>query len=96
MAGIEIEEDYLRDAIVDVGAGRGIGVNGLNLTQCHVDGGTVRIALSSPFSWSRQARVVFRRTKPSRTYKIYVNGIRIGVWRGDQLEKGILATPARG
>jgi hypothetical protein len=37
MAGFEIEEDYLGDAIVDVAASRGIGVNGLNLTECVVN-----------------------------------------------------------
>jgi hypothetical protein len=36
MAGIEIEEVFLRHTIVDVAAGRGVGVNGLNLIRCAV------------------------------------------------------------
>jgi hypothetical protein len=95
MAGIEIEDDYLHDAVVDVVAGRGVGVNGLNLTECRVSGRTIRFNLSSPFSWKRQAVVVFRQTEPSQTYHIYVNGKKTGAWRGEQLEKGIPATPAK-
>jgi hypothetical protein len=31
LAGVEIEEDYLHNAIVDLGVGCGVGVNGLDL-----------------------------------------------------------------
>jgi hypothetical protein len=34
MAGIDIEEDFLRDGVVDVAAGAGVGVNGLNVKRC--------------------------------------------------------------
>ena len=52
MAGLEIEEDYLRDAIVDVAVGRGVGVNGLNLTDCAVGDGRIRLQFSSPLPGS--------------------------------------------
>ena len=89
MAGIEIEEDYLRDAIVDVSAARGAGVNGLDLRECRVDGAAISLRLSSPFSWTRPPVVVFRRTDPSRTYRLEVNGADAGSWPGAEMEKGI-------
>jgi hypothetical protein len=65
MAGIEIEEDYLRDAVVDVAAARGVDVNVLNLTGCTVGHGRVELQLSSPFAWKRAPVVVFRHLDPS-------------------------------
>ena len=95
MAGIEIEEGYLHDAIVDVAAGRGIGVNGLDLTECHIDRKTIRLKLSSPFAWKREPLIVFRRTNPEWRYQVYVNGASVGAWRGEELEKGISLSPAK-
>ena len=45
MAGIEIEEDYLHDAVVDVPAGRGVGVNGLNVVRCAIQGSQIRLEI---------------------------------------------------
>jgi hypothetical protein len=95
MAGVEIEEDFLRDAVVDVAAGRGAGVNGLNITECTVRDGQIRLKLDSPFSWRRKPTVVFRRTEPGRQYRVYVNGTDAGTWSGADLEKGILLVPAK-
>ncbi len=92
MAGIEIEEEFLRDAVVDVAAGRGVGVNGLNLDECSVDNDGIALKLSSPFTWPRQPVVVFRHTKPQRQYHIRVNGIGVGVRSGADLEKGLPVT----
>jgi hypothetical protein len=89
VAGIEIEGDYLHDAIVDVAAGQGVGVNGLNLTECIIRAGRIRMSLSSPFKWPRPPVIVFRRTDPSRSYEVLVNGSKAGSWRGEELEKGI-------
>jgi hypothetical protein len=89
MAGIEIEEDYLHDGIIDVAAGRGIGVNGLNLGGCSISEGHIQLSLSSPFKWKRPPVIVFRRTESSRRYQVYVNGVEVGSWRGEDLEKGI-------
>jgi hypothetical protein len=89
MAGIEIEEDYLRDAVVDVAAGRGVGVNGLNVTECTVEGGDIRLKFSSPFPWRRSPIFAFLQCKPQQSYKLYANGKESGVWRGEDLEKGI-------
>jgi hypothetical protein len=89
MAGIEIEEDCLRDGIVDVAAGRAVGVNGLNLTDCRVDAGRIEFRFSSPFQWKRPPVVVFRRTEPSRLYRVLVNGVEAGSWRGEDLAKGV-------
>jgi hypothetical protein len=89
MAGIEIDEDLLRDAVVDVAAGRGIGVNGLDVTRCTVGEGEIRLELETPFPWRRRPAVAFRRTEPARSYRLSVNGADAGSWRGEELEKGI-------
>ena len=95
MAGIEIEEDFLRDAIVDVAADRGVGVNGLDLTACRVDSDAIRFRLTTPFAWNRKAVVTFRGAQPARRYRVWVNGGEAGAWRGDELEKGVALTPER-
>ena len=89
MAGIEIEEDYLHDAAVDVPAGRGVGVNGLNVIRCAVDGSQIRLEIRTPFAWTRQPVVVFRRAEPTRRYQVLLNGAEAGSWSGADLEKGI-------
>ena len=89
MAGIELEEDYLRDGIIDVAASRGVGVNGLNIGDCSIQKGRIHLSVSSPFKWERRPVVIFRRTEPSRIYQVEVNGAEAGSWRGEDLEKGI-------
>lgn len=90
MAGIEIEEDYLRDAVVDVAASRGIGVNGLNLTKCAAGDGQIWLQFASPFAWKHAPIFVFHHAEPSRHYRVYANGTQAGTWRGEDLAKGIL------
>jgi hypothetical protein len=94
MAGIEIAQDFLADAVVDVAAGRGVGVNGIDLAACAVGRGEIRLGLTSPFRWSRPARVVFRRTEPGRAYRVFVNGVLVGIRRGEDLGRGIEVAPA--
>jgi len=89
MAGIEIEEDYLHDAVMDMAASRGIGVNGLNLTRCAVGDGQIRLQFTSPFTWKRAPIFVFHHADPSRYYRVYANGTQAGTWRGEELAKGI-------
>ncbi|HZL42884.1 MAG TPA: hypothetical protein VFD66_06355 [Verrucomicrobiae bacterium] len=94
MAGVEIEEDYLRDGIIDVASGRGVGVNGLNMGSCKIKGGQIDLSVSTPFQWNRPPVVTFRRTDPTRRYEVRINGFKAGFWRGKELEKGI-QLPAR-
>ena len=89
MAGIEIEEDYLHDAVVDVPSARGVGVNGLNVVRCAIQGSQIRLEIRTPFVWTRQPVVVFRRAEPTRRYQVLVNGAEAGSWSGAELEKGI-------
>ena len=89
MAGIEIEEDYLHDAIVDVAAGRGVGVNGLNLTDCVVSGNEIGLNLQSPFRWSREPVLVVHRAQPKQSYRLFINGKALGAFPGSLLEKGV-------
>ncbi|MCK6486908.1 MAG: carbohydrate porin [Planctomycetes bacterium] len=94
MAGIELEEDFLRDAIVDLRAGVGVGVNGLDLTGLKVDGTAVSFALASPFAWSRPATVVFRHAEAGQRYAVTVNGAAAGTWSGAELQAGVAIAPA--
>ena len=94
MAGIEIEEDYLHDAIVDIAASRGVGVNGFDLTNCRVRGGGIRLQITNPFDWKRRPVVVFRHANASRRYRLEVNGADAGSWTGRELDEGIPVTPA--
>ena len=96
MAGIEIEEDYLHDAVVDVAAGRGVGVNGLNVVRCAVHGSQIQLEIRTPLAWARQPVVVFCRAEPARRYQVLLNGAEAGSWSGADLEKGIPLSPAKG
>jgi hypothetical protein len=89
MAGIEIEEDYLRDAAVDVAAGRAVGVNGIDVAECAVGDGEIRLTFASPFAWRLPPVFTFHRCEPQRSYRVTANGAELGAWRGDDLERGI-------
>ncbi len=89
MAGIEIDEDYLRDAVVDVAAGLSVGVNGIDVTQCTVGDGEVRLSFTSSFAWRRPPVFAFHRCDPKRRYRVVANGAELGSWPGDALERGI-------
>jgi hypothetical protein len=89
MAGIEIDEGFLRDAIVDVASGAGVGVNGLNVTKCEIGNGRIAIEIDSPFPWPREPVVTFRNVGSSARYALVVNGIMLGVYQSAELEKGI-------
>jgi hypothetical protein len=80
MARIEIEEDYPHDAIVDVADGRGVGVNGPNLTDCVVSGNESGPNLKSPFRWSREPILVVYRAQPKQRYRLFVNGKALGAF----------------
>lgn len=95
MAGIELEEDFLRDAIVDLRAGVGVGVNGLNLTGLRLAGEAVGFDLVSPFAWSRPATVIFRHAEAERRYVITVNGKQAGTWSGRELLAGVAIAPGQ-
>ena len=95
MAGIELEEDFLHDAVVDVASGRAVGVNGIDITACDVSGGRIQLTMTSPFAWVRRPVVVFHRAAAARQYRIVVNGADVGTYGEKSLATGILV-PAPG
>jgi hypothetical protein len=95
MAGIELEEDFLHDAAVDVPSGRTIGVNGIDITKCEIAGWRIRLTMTSPFVWTRKPMVVFRGADAARQYRIVVNGADVGAFGEKSLAAGILV-PAPG
>src|SRR5450432_727401 len=97
MAGIELEEDFLHDAVVDVPSGRAIGVNGIDITGCEIAGGRIRLTMTSPFAWNRKPVVVFRGAVAARQYRIVVNGADLGAFGEKSLAAGIpVPVPAAG
>lgn len=89
MSGVEQEDEFLRDAVVDVPSSRGVGVNGLNMTSCQVSKGKIALEISSPFAWSRKPVVAFHGAAPGRRYAVTVNGTAVGTFDKAQLEKGV-------
>jgi hypothetical protein len=89
MSGIEMENDFLRDAIVDLPSAQGTGVNGLNVTKCEVSNDQINLELSSPFKWKQKPVVVFRGADPDKHYAVTVNGAPLGNFDKAALEKGI-------
>jgi hypothetical protein len=95
LAGVEMYEPTLHDATVDLAAGRAVGVNGLDVAECRVSDGEVRVKFDSPFAWNRDPIFVFHRGDPARKYTIYLNGRLAGSGTGAELEGKPLAVAAR-
>jgi hypothetical protein len=89
MAGIEIEEELLRDAVADVHEKRCVGVNGLNLVACEITGGHISLKIESPFHWTRRPEVVFYHADPAQHYRLTVNDTEIGTYAGAELKRGV-------
>jgi hypothetical protein len=89
LAGVEMEEEFLRDAVCDVAGKRCVGVNGLNVTDWQIEGRSIRITMNSPFSWKRKPVVVFRGVHPVEEYSVIVNGHGTGSFTGKDLQTGI-------
>ena len=84
-----MEEEFLRDAVVDVVEKRGVGVNGLNITACDISEDRVSLRMGSPFHWTREPVVIFHRALPTQHYRLAVNGTELGTFSGAELEQGI-------
>jgi hypothetical protein len=89
MAGIEISEDLLRDAICDIKAKRCVGVNGINLVTSTFDGGTIRLVAESPYAWRRPAIFTFQGAQPFNRYSLTVNGGQAIRYSGKELLSGV-------
>jgi len=89
LAGIEIEEELLRDAVVDVHEKRGVGVNGLNITECEISEDRISLQIESPFYWTRKPILIFHDTIPTQHYRLAVNGMQMGTFAGADLERGV-------
>ena len=89
MAGIEIEEDYLRDAACDIAARRCAGVNGLNVRECAVSGDRISLTIDSPFQWNRDPVLTFHGNAGRSAYSLVVNGRESGRFSWKDLEKGV-------
>ncbi len=95
MAGIEIEEEFLRDAVVDVPSRRATGVNGLNVTRCRVEKDTIDIALESPYEWKSRPVVTFHGVEEKRLYRVRFDTSPSTQHTGAELQRGIEAPAPR-
>jgi hypothetical protein len=89
MAGVELEEDFLHDGVVDVASGHAVGVNGIDITECDITNDRIRLTMTSPFAWTRKPVVVFRGVAADRSYRIVVNGAEAGTFGEKSLSAGI-------
>jgi hypothetical protein len=89
MAGIEMEEDLLHDAICDATEGRCVGVNGINVTSALFHQATIAIHAESPYRWHRPAIFRVRGLKSAAEYSMSVNGNTPQTYSGKQLESGV-------
>jgi len=89
MAGIELEEEFLHDVVVDVPSGRAVGVNGIDVKASRRLADGMELTYTSPFAWARQPVVVFHGGEPGRRYRVIVNGKELGVFAGKELAAGI-------
>ncbi len=85
MAGIEMEQEFLRDVVVDLAAGVGVGVDGLNVTRCAVGAERIELDIDSPFAWRRNPVVAFHYAEPGKSYALAVNGVELGRYTGRDL-----------
>ncbi len=89
LAGIEIEEDYLHDAVCDVAARRCVGVNGLNVTDWKIEGDRIELQMNSPYHWPGKPVIAFHHTNINREYRVSVNSNAPESFLGKQLEVGV-------
>ena len=89
MAGIEMEEEFLRDVVVDMAACRGIGVNGLNVTNCKIDKENVYLDINSPFQWKRKPVIIFHNIDGGDSFRLIINGKDSGGYTVKEMEAGI-------
>jgi hypothetical protein len=89
LAGIEFENDFLGDLVIDVAASTAVGVDGIDVRSCDIRGDAIDLVVSSPFAWPRPPVAVFHRGERGRSYAIRVNGTNLGTLSIDQLEKGV-------
>lgn len=89
MAGIEIEETFLRDCLVDLPSGRAVGVNGLDVAECRVMAGAIALTLTSPFPKERGIILRCRGSEPEKEYDVTVNGTPLGMRTGASLSVGL-------
>jgi hypothetical protein len=90
MAGVEAEEEYLRDAVCDVHAKSCVGVNGLNVRRCSIsDDGRIELEIESPFRWTRRPEIVFHNARGGITYRVSVNGEAGRSYSAKELEQGV-------
>jgi len=96
MAGIELEQEVLRDGVCDVPSGRCVGVNGLNIGGWHLNTkGGIELQIDTPYIWKRKPKLIFYGVQRKRDYKISVNGSDALTFSGEQMQSGVeLPIPA--
>ncbi len=89
MAGIEMEEDLLHDAVCDAKEGRCVGVNGINIVKASFQESAIAINAESPYRWNGPAIFTVRGLKSAAEYSLSVNGGAPKKYSGKELESGV-------
>lgn len=83
----EMLSGFFGDAVIDVAAGWGRGIDGCLLADLAVAERSVSFDLISPFPWERPALVKFLKCPTDR--EVIVNGKSLGVFTAAQLSEGV-------
>lgn len=89
MAGIEMEEDLLHDAICAAKEARCVGVNGINILDASFQDPAIAIKAESPYRWNRPAIFTVRGLNSASEYSLSVNGGAAKKYSGRELEAGV-------
>ena len=91
MAGIEIEEDFLGDAVCDIPSQTMCWCQWLkhDSSPCNGEMVCIQLQMDSPYRWDRKPRIVFHGTAPKRSYRISINGSDGLDFSTKQMESGI-------
>jgi hypothetical protein len=96
MAGIELEEGFLKDGLCDVKAARCVGVNGLNISNWTMSqGNKIELQIDSPYHWDRNPEIVFHNLGASPDFEVSINGVGPQKFSNKQMESGISITMPR-
>ncbi len=89
MAGVEIENDYLGDVVVDIKNGVAVGINGIDVQSCTAADDRIELHFTTPFQWKSDPIVVCHHATNVSMYRLSVNGHDYGSHTTQQLAVGV-------
>jgi hypothetical protein len=94
MASVEMMDDQLGDAYVDVQRSQGVGFNACSVQGVNVSGDCLEIGVSAAAVWKEPLRFRFSGLETDRHYQVRVNGAPVAEASGAQLLADGLRVPS--